>query len=349
MKKTKRCSVFAVLMGVAFLTALSGPGRAASEQINLAMGNTRSTSGIYAFGVAVSSAITKHDPGIQVTVVESGGSYDNAKGMKEGIYHWSANGSPAVYDAVRNGKGNFERYGAWEPVRLMFLRNISVSRIYVRADKAKEKNISSWADLKGEKFYPGMPGTRDMQRIMSVNQLLGTGAEFVPGALADAKTRLKEGRITGLLKSSPTGNFDAGMIEVHQSAPLTVVGFSKEEAETIQQANPMNTLMKTQKGTITVLPDVGGFWEMNSAVMSMSSSEMSQEIGYRIAKAVHTGWAEICDAFPASKGVDPIKDALANTPTSGEFYFHAGVIQFAKEIGVEVPARLIPPEYKDVK
>jgi TRAP-type uncharacterized transport system substrate-binding protein len=273
----------------------------------------------------------------------------SGKGMKEGIYNWSANGSPAVYDSVRNGKGRFEKYGAWEPVRLMFLRNISVSRLYVRANKAEEKNIASWKDLEGEKFYPGMPGTRDMERIMSVNELLGTNVKFVPGALADAKNLLKEARITGLLKSSPAHNFDAGMIEVHQSAPLTVVGFSKEEAEKIQNSNPMNTFMKTPKGNIKPLPDVGDFWEMNSAVMSMSSSQMSQEIGYRIAKAVHKGWTDICEAFPASKGVDPIKDALANTPASGEFYFHAGLIQYAKEIGIDVPARLIPPEYKNVK
>lgn len=349
MEKMRRCSLFAVLLIFGLLTICSGSVLAASNQIHLSMGNTRSTSGIYAFGVAVASAINKYDPEIVCTVVESGGSYDNAKGMKEGIYHWSANGSPAVYDSVRHGKDRFEKYGAWEPIRLMFLRNISVSRLYVRADKAEEKSINSWPDLAGEKFYPGMPGTRDMARIMSVNELLETKVNFIPGALADAKTLLKEGRITGLLKSSPAVNFDAGMIEVHQSAPLTVIGFSHEDAMKIQEADPMNTFTKTPKGGIKPLPNIGGFWEMNSAVMSMSSSQMPQEIGYRITKAVYTGWAEISEAFPASKGVDPIKDALANTPTSGVFYFHAGLIQFAKEIGIEVPGRLIPPEYKDAK
>lgn len=73
------------------------------------MGSTQSTSGVYTFGVAVASVINKHDPGIVVTVVESSGAYDNARRMKEGIFHWSISGSPAVYAEVRRGQGAFQR------------------------------------------------------------------------------------------------------------------------------------------------------------------------------------------------------------------------------------------------
>ena len=136
------------------------------------------------------------------------------------------------------------------------------------------------------------------------------------------------------------------MIECHYGTPLTVIGFTREDAEKIQAANPLNTFMETLKGTIRNIPEVGGFWEMNSAVMTLSSSQMSQEVGYRIMKAVYKGWDEITEAFPPSKGVNPIKDAFLNTPAGEDFYYHAGVIQFAKEMGIEVPERLIPPEYK---
>lgn len=327
----------------------TGPAEPRGELLQLFLGSTQSTSGVYTFGVAVASVIRKHDPGIVVTVVESGGAYDNARRMKEGIFHWSISGSPAVYAEVRRGEGVFQRYGAWEPIRLMFLRNINVARIYVRADRARSDGIRSWSDLAGHRFGPGMPGTRDMARVVAVDGLLQTGVNFFPGSLADAVANLKEGRIVALLKGSPAGTFDASMLECHYGTPLTVIGFTEEEANLVQAADPLNTFAKTPRGTIQNALDAGGFWEMTSAALALSSSLMSQEVGYRITKAIHTGWAEIEQSYAPSRGVDPIVDAFRNTPPGEGFFFHAGLIQFAREIGIDVPERFIPPEYVDAR
>jgi len=81
-------------------------------------------------------------------------------------------------------------------------------------------------------------------------------------------------------------------------------------------------------------------------VMVMSSSRMTQETGYRIMKAVLKGWKEIGEAYPPAQGIKPIEDAFAQTPEVKEVLFHAGVVQMAQEMGINVPARLIPPEYK---
>ena len=322
---------------------------AADKHINLSMGSTRSTSGVYAFAVGIASAIAKNDPLIVNTVVESGGSYDNAKGMKKGIFDWSSSSSPAVYSDVYDGTGKFKKEGAWRDVRLMFLRSTNIARVYVREDKAKAEGIKSWSDLAGKSFAPGIPGTRDMARGAAVNKVLGTGIKFVPSSLKDAVRALKEGRVVGLLKGSPVDGFDAAVLECHYSTPLTVIGFTKEDAIKIQAADPMNTLIETAKGTIKTLPQVGDFWELNSSVMTMSSSRMPQEVAYRIVKAVLKGWDDIAEAYPPCKGVNPIADAFKATPIDKKFLFHAGVIQYAKEIGINVPERLIPPEYKAVK
>ncbi len=315
--------------------------------VRLFMGSTQSTSGVYSFGVAVAAVINKRDPDIVVTVVESSGAYDNARRMKQGIFHWSISGSPAVYAEVRHGTGPFERFGAWEPIRLMFLRNINVARIYVRADEARAKGIRTWGDLMGMRLGPGTPGTRDMARVLEVDRLLGTGVRFIPGSLADAVASLKEGRIVALLKGSPQHTFDAAMLECHYRTPLTVIGFTEADAAQVQAADPLNTFTETSKGTIENAPDAGGFWEMTSAAMALSSSLMSQEVGYRIAKAVYDGWPEIAESYPPARGVNPIKDAFQSTPLGEGFYYHAGLVQFAQEIGIEVPAQFIPPEYRE--
>ena len=57
-------------------------------------------------------------------------------------------------------------------------------------------------------------------------------------------------------------------------------------------------------------------------------------------------WNDINTAYTPTKGLDPILDAFKLTPAGKDFYFHAGVIQYAKEQGMNVPDRFIPPEYK---
>jgi len=329
-----------------------GPGSPAEATANhaavhLFLGTTQSTSGVYSFGVAVASVVARHDPGLMVTVVESNGAYDNAKRMKEGIFHWSVSGSPAVYSEVRNGTGYFERYGAWEPIRLMFLRSVNIARVYVRADMAGAKRIRSWTDLGGKRVGPGMPGTRDMSRILDIDRILGTGIRFVPGSLADSVASLKEGRIIALVKGSPVNSFDASMLECHYSTPLTVIGFSQAEADRIQREDSLQAFADTPMGAIRNAPAAGGFLEMASPAMALSSSFISQEIGYRMMKAVYAGWNEIADAFPPCRGLDPIRDAILNIPDADGFFFHAGVIQFAQEIGLDIPRRHIPPEYNE--
>jgi uncharacterized protein len=332
---------------ITFSVFLGTPILANGQVINLSMGSTSSTSGVYAFAVAIASAVNKYDPEMVVTVVESGASFDNAKRMKEGIFDWSSSGSPAVYTQVRDGIGSFEREGAWEPIRLMFLRDMNITRIYIREDIAEKEGIKTFSDLTGKRFYPGMPGTRDMDRIIAADELFKVGINFIPGSVSDAVRALQEGRIVGMAKGSPANNLDAAMMEVHFKTPVTVIGFSEEQTQRLQEADPLETFINTPAGLIKEIPEHDSLWEMNSSVMTMSSSNMSQEIGYRIMKAVHRGWEEIALSYPSCKDVHPIEDAFRAIPEGREgYYFHAGVIQYAKEIGIDVPEHIIPPEYE---
>jgi hypothetical protein len=320
-----------------------------AKPVNLGLGSVTSSSSVYAFSVALANTVRRHDPGLNVTAVEGGGGFDHAKLMKQGVLDWSVSGSPAVVAAVREGSGNFKKEGAWEPARLMFMRNVSVSRVYVRADVAKKENIRTWSDLAGKRFSPGIPGTRDMARAMEANQLLGTKIAMVPGAFDDAIRRIKEGGLVGVLKGGPHDRFDSGMLEAHHGTPLTVIGFTKEQADKLTAQDPYNTFLVTPAGGVRELPGVGPLHEMSSAVMVMSSSRVSQETGYRIMKAVMQGWKEIGEAYPPSAGLHPIEDAFRQTPEVKEVLFHAGVVQMAQELGIQVPKRLVPPEYKPAR
>ena len=318
---------------------------ATAQERNLALGSVSSTSGVYPFAVAIAAVITDADNGLNVTTVEGGGGFDHARLMRQGVVDFSVSGSPAVVSAVTSGTGAFETDGAWDAPRLMFMRNVNVTRIYVRQDHAARDGIATWADLAGKTAVPGVPGTRDMDRIMEANDLLGTGIMMLPASLDDANSRLAEGRVAAVAKGSPNDRFDPAMQALHFSTPLTVIGFTEEEAAKIAAADQLNTFIATPAGGVREVPEAGPMMEMSSPVMVMSSSNLPQDVGYAMAAAVVEGWGTIGEAFPAAAAVHPIRDILSQIPDIDGLYLHAGVVQYALANGFDVPERLIPPEF----
>jgi TRAP-type uncharacterized transport system substrate-binding protein len=317
-----------------------------AEERNIALGSVSSSSGVYPFAVSLASVITTADNGLNVTIVEGGGGFDHARLMKREVVDFSTSGSPAVVHAVTTGTGGFETDGAWDGPRLMFMRNLNVTRIYVREDTAESDGISSWSDLSGEMIAPGVPGTRDMQRIMRANELLGTGINMLPASLDDSTSSLSEGRVAAVVKGSPNDRFDPAMQAVQFRIPLTVIGFSEEEAAKISAENQLNTFVQTPAGGIRDIPEAGPVIEMSSPVMVMSSANLPQEIGHAMAVAVVENWDTIGESYPAAASVHPINDVIAQIPNLQGLYLHSGVVQYAIENGIDVPQRLIPPEYE---
>lgn len=335
-----RCAAMA-LPAIVLAAALP----AAADDYNIVLGSVSSSSGVYPFAVALATVITEADNGINVTTSEGGGGIDHARLMRRGVIHFSVSGSPAVVHAVATGTGGFKDDGPWDAARLMFMRNVNVTRIYVRKDAAAAEGIRQWADLAGRTISPGVPGTRDMERIMAANEVLGTGIEMLPAALDDATSRLAEGRLSAVVKGSPDDRFDAAMLALDFNTPLTVIGFSAEEAAALTARDPLDTFIVTPAGGIRELPDVGPINEMSTAVMVFSSSGLTQEVGHAIAVAVSAGWDRIGESYPPAAHLDPVADVIAQIPEIDGLYLHAGVVQYALENGIDVPARLIPPEY----
>ncbi len=324
---------------------LAAAGLQAQER-NLALGSVSSSSGVYPFAVAIASVITEADNQLNVTTVEGGGGFDHARLMRQNVVDFSVSGSPAVVSAVTSGTGAFEADGAWDGPRLMFMRNLNVTRIYVRQDEAQSASIGTWSDLAGKIVAPGVPGTRDMDRIIAANELLGTGITMIPASLEDSNARLTEGRVSAVVKGSPNDRFDPAMQAVHFGTPLTVIGFSAEEVATVAAQDQLNTFVETPAGGIQDIPEVGPIYEMSSPVMVMSSANLDQDTGYAMAVAVVEGWDTIAESFPAAASVHPITDVITQIPEIPGLYLHSGVVQYALEAGIDIPERLIPPEYQ---
>ena len=340
-----RKAILVLLVG--FLLAGLTLGCAAEEPtapkvINLNAGSTSVTSGIYVYAVAVARAINKYAPDINVTVIESGATYDDIRRIREGVFDMGlCDGWDGVLDAYR-GLETFKG-DPYPEIRLFWMREVTYRRFYVRADTG----IKTWSDLAGKKYSPGVPGSGTEAQTRRINDVLGTGIDLVPASLSDAIKLIKDRAIVGITKAGPADRMDSAMLEAHTLTPLTVIGLTKEQADTVNDAYPFYLFGEYKKGSIKELPEVGGFLGVTAPTGVTVSSRLPQDVGYRIVKAVYENWGEIQSAYSGSSLFkDPLTPYFEVIPEHLAVPFHAGVVQYCKENGIAIPDYFIPPEYK---
>lgn len=304
------------------------------------MGSTSSTSGLYAWCVTTASVMNKADIGVKVTVIESGAALDNLRRMKDGAFDFALCVDLPSAMQMYKGLDTFENE-QWGQVRWLFLRNVIADRIYVR----KDAEVDNFSDMSGERFNPGIPGSSGANYMMKINEILGTGIKMFPATYSDAKNLLKRGRIVGLQKSSTMNSIDSSLIEVNLTTPLTVVGFSQEAVNAVRERYPYMNFLETKKGQIKQMPEVGPILEECPIVGAVASPKITQEQAYRMIKAYVEGFDQVAAAYSGVKGWDPVKDYFKYASEGGEIPAHAGLVQYAKEQGINVPERFIPPEY----
>jgi TRAP transporter TAXI family solute receptor len=335
------------ILGAALAAALalspvcSPPAEAQQKMINLNMGSTSSTSAVYAWCVATANVINKANVGLNVTVVESGAALDNLRKLKEGAFDFALSiDIPSAMQMVQ-GIDSFKGQ-PWKDVRVLFIRNVTIDRLYAR----KDAGVKTFADLGGKKFSPGIPGASSTAYMMKFNEVLKANINFVPGTLSDSIGALQTNRIVGLQKTSPVNAMDASLIEVNLTTPVTALGFTKDDVARITKVYPYIPFIETAKGSIAQIPDAGPMFELAPIVGAMASKEMPEDVAYRIVKSYVEGLPEVAASYPAVKGWDPVGDLFKYVPEGAEVPVHLGLVRYAKEKGIEVPKRFLPPEQK---
>jgi TRAP transporter TAXI family solute receptor len=342
--KAFRFKQVAAFLTVALVLAMMGGtsiwAAEATKKINLNMGSTSSSSAVYAWCVATANVINKANVGLNVTVVESGAALDNLRKLKSGAFDFALSidipSAMQMYNGIDSFKGQ-----PWPDVRILFIRNVTADRIYVR----KDAGVKSFTELGGKKFSPGIPGASSTAYMMKFDEVLKSNIGFMPGALGDSINAFQSKRIVGLQKTSPLDAIDASLIEVNMTTPITAVGFSKGDVEKITKVLPYIPFIETPKGRISQMPEAGPMYELAPIVGAMASKSLSEDVVYRIVKSYAQGISEVAASYSAVKGWDPVADLFKYVPEGSEVFAHAGLVRYAREKGITVPKRFIPPEY----
>lgn len=334
----------ALLSLMCFGLALTATPAKADFQIVHA--GTVTTSGNYVWGVAVGNVITKYASGVKVKTMAIGAGGVTLPMIRKGQANMaSAIGMDLLEDAY-NGAGRFKSAGPNKKLRMFLLREMVYFPMWV----TERSGIKNFTDLKGHKINSGNPGSTAQASALAMEATLHTGVTWAPGSTPAAVASMQNRQIDGYWRSAPALppgphyklKFDSTALLINISNPLTVVGFTKAQMQEVKKKFPNIRFAKIDAGGFINKPEMGAFWLTIVPAVATLSSDVPQEIQYKMAKAVAQHLKYISDAYAPARPWDPLKGAVID----GDVPLAAGVVQYLKEQGVKVPSRLIPPEYK---
>lgn len=297
---------------------------------------TDSSSSYYGYNVGIANAISTLNPGIQISVVETGGSSDNMQRMSKGEGKMALGTSPSDYQTYF-GEGDFKDIKN-ENLRALWYFVPSPFNFIV----SETAEINSLEDLNGKDFSFGGSGTSTEKVTTGVFETLGIQPKSYAGSMSDAQEAFADRRIAGLTKTGTHPDSYVQRTAAEQKVKL--LGLTDDQISSITEKMPYVGTNTIPAGSYEGVDE-----DINTVQFTMSillDSSVSQETGYKMWKAM---WSEEgkkiwLNSFSPAADVN-----IPELTLESAIPLHAGAVQFLKENGYEVPEEIIPPEYKDVK
>lgn len=296
----------------------------------LMMGATSTSSGMYTYMVAASTVINKL-PDLMLTVVETGGTVDNLKRLERGDVDFALIASDKTGEA-------FSGTGALKGFKNSKLRILWYWSAYPWNIVVSEKSeIKTLQDLDNKSISPGGRGTATEKTMEDMFDFLGIKPDYYRAGMADAVNAMKDRRIVGFVKAGAPP--DSTVQNIGASMPIRLLNFDTDLIDKLQKQFPFMLSMEipanSYKGQKELIRCVG------AAVGVGGNSTLSTDLVYSMIKTIWENHGEISNAYPAVKK----EHTLKLTVKAADIPLHSGTIKYLKEKGIEIPERLMPPEY----
>lgn len=288
----------------------------------------------YIVAGGISTLINKHLPEyFMCTVENTGGGSANLRLIQSGDLELGIAMTSSLYEAYE-GKAEWTGGAKHEKIRTVLALYPSWLTVYTKANSG----IKTMKDLNGKIVglgTKGMPMDSVFRDFFKANNIIPKQIHNDSHA-ATAKA-LRDGAIdTAILFSYPP--FPA-ISELETSIDLRFIPLTEEEQTYLVEKYNFYKKDELPAGSYKGAPEpVSGVSEWN--VLASSSDVPADDI-YLIVKTLCKNQEEMLAVHPSTKHM------TAENTLNSNIYLHAGTVRYLKEIGIDVPPELIPPEYKD--
>ena len=312
---------FAIVLGMAGTLAQPGQAR------DLLIGSTSSASSHYGYFVAATRVINENAEGVSATVVETGATVDNLRRLSRQQIDLGLVTTNIGYQAF-NGLNDFE--GRPVPTKLLWVYTVAPQNVVMRADAG----VARLEDLDGVRLNPGIRGSATEATSEAVFAALGIAPEFVSGSTADVVASVKDNRIAGYVKSGVGDKLDGSSLDIGTFTEIAVLDLSDAQIATLRETMPDVGIVSVPA---SAGPGIDAYDTWAFAVAVAARTDLDEETAYRITKAINENLAPQAAAFGALDG----QNIAEMTMQQGTFPLHPGALRYYRELGLDVPSRLI--------
>jgi len=299
------------------------------EEVKLMWAGTSASSSYYALNVALVGIINDYVDGVHVTLMETGGTVDDYKLMRDGEASFAQTSAPNEY-CLQNGVGTYDGWTFHDSYDLCFF----VPQAYYFV-VAKDAGITDVTQLNGKKMNVGAKGTSAEIEATNILTQLGVTPDYYPASMADAVDAFANRQIVGFVKSGSTMTKDSTIANAMTSRAIDIIDFTPEQAAKVNEKYPYYAYAKVDGKIFDLDHD---FLTYNANFGFSVSADLDEDLVYRIVKAFDEHLDLVRAAYPGISD-DPIALTAAPADVSK---IHPGVIKYMKEKGIEVPAARIP-------
>lgn len=323
---------------------------------NYTLGSTNAASTNYVPALVIANIINRDSGDIRITVVESGGTHDNLvktqAGTLDGGFVVTWDGMAMAYNGTTIDE--YIAHGSWPELRMMpgyVHSHVFLVVVDVEPEEENGDGIETIYDLHGQKFSAGLAGTVTEFNIRRQLEALGIQPDWVSASYADVVNMAKNQEIVGFARAVTSIALDSLMLDLQSAVDIKILGWPEEDLDAALLATPGTSATWIPEDALAALP-MPGFYTLGHTTGIFVTTDVPQDVGYRMAKAYVDKWDELVRVWPVAASWIPLETDLALLGEIIELVdmppLHAGVVQLMKERDYEVPPELIGPEYNSV-
>lgn len=319
------------------MTGVSGSTMAAKQ---LSIATAGSTGAYYPIGAALAKVINDFVPGVYAVAEVTGGTVENIR-LVSGNEADIGIATQMVVKQAQQGKPPFEK-----PItNLRTLFPIAGKDYEIRHAwqvlVPVNSPIKTLNDLKGKRVAVGPAGSGGEMYTNQILQVYGiTYKDITPRFLSygEAVSALEDGTVDVVIINS--GIPTPAVVELGARMRVRLVPMSEDMVKKvidewgfIRQVIPAGTYEWQKEPVVTVTA---------SYHVVFANKNMDADLAYQIVKAAMEHKAAIWASNALAKGFDEtgVTTGLSDPP------LHVGALKYFREIGVKIPASVIPPEAK---
>ena len=302
--------------------ALAAP---APEKVRLTLGGSNQGTWIYMFSAIMADLWKRNIPGLDITVMATGGSSANYAPLDKGEMDMGAGSTCACYWA-RNGmhftKTKLTNFRTLIPAGKPF------NHFFTYADSP----IKTLKDMDGKKVHLGARSSPTSLAIEEDFKVLGIKPSYVYSSPAEAIDMVKDRRVDAMAYG--VGAPWSAIMDIVTTQPIKFIPMTPADQKKVVDAIPYEVADVIPAGTYSFQKE--DYHTTIQGVQNINVRQgLSPDLTYKMAKVAWENWDEVVKATAAAKWVTAKNIVNMIAPID------PGAAKYYKEIGIQIPDRLL--------